>query len=87
MGNALARQGKIKAAIGHYRKALRINPDFADAHYNLANALVSQGNLEDAISHFSEALKIKPDFPQARLNLEHTLRLKEKSTGPLNNGL
>ncbi|MGA8203669.1 MAG: VWA domain-containing protein [Woeseiaceae bacterium] len=34
LGNALARQGKFDAAIGAYDKALKIDPDDADAAYN-----------------------------------------------------
>ena len=33
--------GKTDEAITHYRRALRLNPDNAIAHYNLGNALAS----------------------------------------------
>ena len=49
--------------------ALRIKPDFAEAHYSLGNALSRAGDLQDAISHWAQAVRIKPDFPEAHYNL------------------
>jgi tetratricopeptide (TPR) repeat protein len=69
LGNALARQGKLKQAKDHYVKALRINPTFPRAHNNLANALARQGKSEEAIAHYTKALEIKPNFPKAHNNL------------------
>ncbi len=59
LGVALASQGRLDEAIGHYSEALRIKPGFAEAHTNLGNALFSQGRLDEAIGHYSEALRIK----------------------------
>jgi tetratricopeptide (TPR) repeat protein len=35
----LAATGKIEEAIIHYHQALKINKDYADAHYNLGSLL------------------------------------------------
>jgi Flp pilus assembly protein TadD len=69
LGSALAEQGSLTEAIGHYYEALRIEPGYADAHYNLANALAEQGRLQEAIDHYSEALQIRPRYAQAHYNL------------------
>jgi tetratricopeptide (TPR) repeat protein len=74
LGTALAQQGKLAEAIGHYEQALRIKPDFADAHNNWGAALVQQGRRAEAIEHFQQALNIAPDYAQARSNLVNTLR-------------
>lgn len=66
LGNALMDSGRIPEAIEHYEQALRINPDFADAHYNLGLALKSLGRTLEAIQHYEQALRIQPDFVQAR---------------------
>ena len=39
LGVALARQGKLSEAIGHFEEALRLNPDFDQARNNLHVAL------------------------------------------------
>ena len=56
-------------AITHDLRALQINPDFADAHNNLANALLQKGNVTEAIAHYRKALQFKPDFAGAQNNL------------------
>ena len=39
LGIALIRKEKLEEAIAHFRKALRIKPDYANAHENLERAL------------------------------------------------
>jgi len=63
-------------AIAEYRRALRIKPDYAMAHQNLANALGMKGRdlsspdlLEKGIHHMKEALRICPGFERAERNL------------------
>ena len=69
LGLALAEQGDLEEAVGHFSEALRINPDHVLANYNLGTALVQQGNLKEAIVHFSEALRIQPEYADAHCNL------------------
>jgi len=46
---------------------LRINPELAEAHYNLGLALLNDPRqIPEAISHFEAALRLRPDFPFAR---------------------
>ena len=61
LGNALSKQGKVKEAAIRYHEALRIDPDYAEAHINLGVALFRQGRFEEAIIHYTEALNIKPE--------------------------
>jgi tetratricopeptide (TPR) repeat protein len=76
LGGALVRQGRLDEAIIHYTEALRIKPDFADAHYNFGVALAQQGKLDEAITYFTEALRIRPDFVGAQKGLEKALFLR-----------
>ena len=49
--------------------AIKLKPDYADAHNNLGIALLSIKKNEEAIPHFKMAIKIKPDFAEAYINL------------------
>ena len=48
------------------QQALRIKPDYAEAHYNLGVALAQAGRIPEAIEHLQQALRIKPDYAQAQ---------------------
>ncbi|RJP85058.1 MAG: tetratricopeptide repeat protein [Desulfobacteraceae bacterium] len=73
LANVLARheQGarSNEVAVKHYLEALRIKPDFADAHNNLANLYMSSGRLDAAIEQYSKALAIDPSYEGAHYNL------------------
>jgi tetratricopeptide (TPR) repeat protein len=75
---ALDRKGRLDEAFSHYYEALRIKPDFWEAHYDLARALVQQGKVEEGISHYYEALRINPDFAEAHYNLAGVLMEQER---------
>ena len=63
---ALLKTGREAEAIPHLEAALRFEPDFADAHYNLGVALSGiPGRMPEAIRHLEAALRIKPD-PELR---------------------
>jgi tetratricopeptide (TPR) repeat protein len=74
LGNALADRGGAAEAIGHYRQALRLRPDYAEAHYNLAVALERTGAPRaEAIAEYRAALRLKPDFAAAEFGLADAL--------------
>jgi Flp pilus assembly protein TadD len=56
-----------------YRKALEINPNYAEAHNSLGLVLDAQGRVDEAIAHFQKALKIKPNDELAHYNLGNML--------------
>jgi len=58
--------GRLAEAIAHYEAALRLQPDLAEAHYNLGMALAQiPGRLPDAIAHCEAAVRLKPDFAES----------------------
>jgi uncharacterized protein YecA (UPF0149 family) len=59
----------LDKAISEYTKALAIEPDFAEAHYNLALAYAAKGAVDKEISEYKKALAINPDLSEARANL------------------
>jgi cytochrome c-type biogenesis protein CcmH/NrfG/DNA-binding transcriptional MerR regulator len=52
-----------------YRRALEIDPDFADAHCNLGAVRFNQDRRGAARACFERALEIDPEHPEAHLNL------------------
>ena len=66
-GEALAQQGKQAEAIDHYQRALRLKPDFAEAHTSLGLALAQEGKMIEAMEHFQQAFRIKPSQAQSAL--------------------
>jgi tetratricopeptide (TPR) repeat protein len=57
------------AAIASYKKALKINPNYADALYSMGAALQEQEAFEAAIFSYNQALKIEPKYIEAHLNM------------------
>ena len=55
-------------AVGHYEQALRLKPDYIEAHNNLGNALLDSGKVPEAIGQFEQALRLKPDYIEAYNN-------------------
>ena len=61
--------GRLDEAVASYRRALQIQPDYAEVHCVLGVALKELGNIDDAIACFQAALKIDPRLVEARTNL------------------
>ena len=81
LGAALIRQNQYDEAVDQFRKALKLQPNSADAHGNLAVALQRHGRRDEAIEHYQLALHLRPRYPQAHYNfataLEEAGRLTE----------
>ena len=45
-----------------YRAAIRLKPEYADAHYGLGDAVKEQGKLEAAATEYRTAIRLKPSF-------------------------
>jgi hypothetical protein len=58
LGAELYRQKRYAEAEGHFREAIRIRPDHADAHNNLGILLVVTGLQEEGVAHMREAVRI-----------------------------
>jgi protein O-mannosyl-transferase len=69
LGQVFSKEGRTDEAISQYRQALKLNPDAADTHYNLANALYRKGLLGEAISEYQENLRLNPNDAGGHNNL------------------
>src|SRR5882724_439890 len=79
LGIALARKGREQEAIAHYRKAVELRDDFADAHTNLATALLAKGATSEAIEHFRKAKNLPPEDALSHLRLAAALDRSEQT--------
>ena len=68
LADALFDKGEVGQAIKHFKKAIEIQPDLAEAHNGLGFVYAKQGKTDAAIAEFSKALKIKPNLASAHCN-------------------
>ncbi len=52
----------------YYLKALALEPDYPEAHNNLAILLRGRGDQTGSAKHYREALRLRPDYPEAHYN-------------------
>jgi spermidine synthase len=75
LGTAYTSLGLYAEAIEQFSKALKIDPDYAQAHANIGICLASQGrsHLDEAIRHYRAALNIAPEDADTHYNLGSAL--------------
>ncbi|WP_050615770.1 rhomboid family intramembrane serine protease [Bacillus testis] len=61
LGNLSIDEKDYDQAQAYYKKAIQLNPDFHQAHYNLALTYLQQQNIQEAIKESDAALKLQPD--------------------------
>jgi tetratricopeptide (TPR) repeat protein len=69
LANLLAEGGRAEEAEKAHREVLRINPRYADAHYNPGNLLAEKGRAEEAEKAYREVLRINPQYAAAHYGL------------------
>src|SRR5262249_815267 len=74
LGLALWEKKDPNGALKAFRKAIDLQPGYAQAHYNVGLLLSGQKNLNGAAAAYREATRPKPDDPEPHCNLGHTLR-------------
>jgi tetratricopeptide (TPR) repeat protein len=77
-GERLRRQGRLPEAVAAQRTALRLRPDYAQAHMDLSVALLEQGQLPEAEEAAREALRLRPEYAHAQCNLGNVLARRGK---------
>jgi len=64
-----------------YEDALRLRPDYPEAHNNLAILLRLRGDAREAAGHYQEALRLRPDYPEAHYNYAALLASRGAAAG------
>jgi len=67
---------RYSEAVGYYKKAIGLHPDYADLHNNLGVAYYKQEDLDNAIPEFRKAIEINPKYANAHNNLGMAYRKK-----------
>ncbi len=62
-------QADLAEAVRHYRRALKLDPEQAQAHNNLGSLLAQKGRTAEAMEHYRQAIRIAPEFASAHFNL------------------
>ena len=69
-------KGSADEAITWYQKALKLNPQFVDALYNLGSIYHQKGQLDEAVGYYEKALQLNPQLAMAYNNLGSILQQK-----------
>src|SRR5207245_9285221 len=64
-GFRLEVKGDLDGAIAEYSEALRLEPNYPQAHNNFGNALSGKGDREGPIAEYRAALRPQPAYPEA----------------------
>ena len=77
LGNLYDERGDSPNALFHYGEALRANPSYADAHYNLALLHQALKDVMKAVRHWRAYLKLDPRSPWADIARRELQKLED----------
>ena len=72
-GSRAGVEGDLERAVAQFQQAVKLDPENAQARYQLASALGRQGDHRAALEHLRKSLEIDPDNRDARFNLATAL--------------
>ena len=78
IGNGLLDLNRQSDAIIAFKDAIKIDPNYTDAHNNLGNVYLAMGRKEEAEESYRKALAIDPKMTFALLNLGKTFEAQGK---------
>lgn len=73
LGNTLLELGQLERAIACYRRAIQLQPSYADAYHNLGEVLSVMGQCEEAIAAYRQAIDLNPNFDAPHYGLGKAL--------------
>jgi Flp pilus assembly protein TadD len=66
----LCRAGRTQEGIGHIEDAIRMQPNFVQAHFARGVALLQLGRRDEAVAEYKRVLELRPQDPAANRMLE-----------------
>jgi spermidine synthase len=66
---AYARKGLLNEAIESFKESIRLSPDSAPPHDNVARLVMSLRNPDTAVRHLTEAIRLNPNIALTHFNL------------------
>src|SRR5271154_4435484 len=79
-GKRYAEQGKNKEAAIQFMNALKVDRNFAEAHYQLSKVLMKQGSYMPAYGELLHTVDLQPNNLQARIDLGNMLVAGKQSS-------
>ncbi|MCC6846983.1 MAG: tetratricopeptide repeat protein [Deltaproteobacteria bacterium] len=73
LAQACLAEGRVDDALAAARRALAVDPTYAEAHVHLGRALADRGERREAMAHYAEAIRLKPTSADAHNNWGATL--------------
>jgi len=66
----LCRAGRMREGMERIEAAIRMKPDYAQAHFARGAALLQAGRRDEAAAEYEIVLRLRPGDPSARRMLE-----------------
>jgi len=80
-GAKYGRGGLFTQAVELFQRAVKLNPDYADAHKGLGQAYFDMGRWEDSIRSLQLALALNPNDKEARSRIDAARRMMQREAG------
>jgi tetratricopeptide (TPR) repeat protein len=71
-------EGRLQDAVAAFQQALRVQPNYTDAHGNLGNIYYYQGRHDEAVASYRRAIALKPTSGTFHSNLGNVLAEQHK---------
>ena len=81
-GAKYRRAGLLIQATELFRRAVELNPDYANAHQDLGHTYFDMGRWEEAIQSLQHALVLKPKDKETLRAIDEAQRMMQRETGP-----
>ena len=80
-GQTFFEKGQYNAAVNQFNKAIKIDPDYADAHFQLAESFMLLEQPDRALQEFARTIDLRPDDYRARIAMANLLIMSRNFKG------